>query len=257
MSSVRSSYPSKWSGSQPVVVLVRPQLGENIGAACRAMLNFGIERLRVVAPRDGWPNPDAVAMASGAGRVLDGACVFDDIEAALADLNYVFATTARRRDLTKEVLDIRAAMTRAVGLAREGQRVGLLFGPERSGLVNAEIARANAVVTVPVNPEFPSLNLAQAVLLLAYEWRSEAVKTATGSACSPEDPRATQGEVRILVDRIEESLAERGFFRPETKADGMKLNLRNLFSRLQFTDRDVRLLHGVVRSLSGRAPGGS
>ena len=256
MSATGSNSSGDLSGLQPVVVLVRPQLGENIGAACRAMLNFGIERLRIVAPRDGWPNPDSAAMASGADRVLDGARVFDDIGTALADLNYVFATTARRRDLDKEVFDVRAAMKRAVGLARDGQRTGLLFGPERSGLVNAEIARANAVVSVPVNPEFPSLNLAQAVLLLAYEWRAEAARAAPRSAFPQGDLLATSGEVRILVDRIEESLAERGFFRPESKADGMKLNLRNLFSRLPLSDRDVRLLHGVVRSLSRKPPGG-
>ena len=158
----------------PTIVLVRPQMGENIGAAARAMLNFGLDRMRIVAPRDGWPNPAAVAMASGAGRLLDSATVHDDIAGAVDDSTFVFATTARQRELTKPVYSPEAAMKLAAEKIAQGQHVSVLFGPERAGLENKDIAQANATITVPVNPEFPSLNLAQCVLLLGYEWRRSA-----------------------------------------------------------------------------------
>src|SRR6056297_3623891 len=156
---------------QPAFVLVRPQMGENIGAAARAMWNFGLDRMRVVAPRDAWPNSRAVAMASGAGRLLDDAMLVPDTEAALTDCQWVLATTARPRGMIKDVLSPEAAMREAAARIRDGQRVAVLFGPERAGLGNDDIAHANAIVSVPVNPDFPSLNLAQCVLLVAYEWR--------------------------------------------------------------------------------------
>ncbi|MCX8509100.1 MAG: RNA methyltransferase, partial [Rhodobacteraceae bacterium] len=155
----------------PVFVLVRPQMGENIGAAARAMLNFSLARMRLVDPRDGWPNPRAVAMASGAaGRVLDQAGIFPTLPEAISDCAYVFATTARGRDLTKPIMTPERAMEHARALLAKGQKVAILFGPERTGLENEDVARANAIISVPVNPEFPSLNLGQAVLLCAYEW---------------------------------------------------------------------------------------
>ena len=157
--------------TQPLFVLVRPQMGENIGAAARAMWNFGLERMIIVAPRDGWPNPSAVALASGAGRLLDKASVVDSTAEALGDATFVYATTARSRDLTKEVFTPEAAMADAARRIAAGGRVAVLFGPERAGLENDDIARANAIISVPVNPDFPSLNLAQCVLLTAYEWR--------------------------------------------------------------------------------------
>ena len=156
---------------QPAFVLVRPQMGENIGAAARAMWNFGLDRMRVVGPRDGWPNPRAVALASGAGRLLDEAMLTDTLEPALADATYVFATTARGRELTKPIVTPERAMQMARDLTGQGKKVGILFGPERAGLENDDVVHANAIITVPVNPEFYSLNLAQCVLLTAYEWR--------------------------------------------------------------------------------------
>ena len=153
----------------PAIILVRPQMGENIGAAARAMLNFGLTRMRVVGPRDGWPNPRAVAMASGAGRVLDDAGLFADLPGAIADCDFVFATTARGRELSKPVMTPERAMALARAMTAEGKRVGILFGPERAGLENEDIVQANAIVTVPVNPAFPSLNLGQCVLLMGYE----------------------------------------------------------------------------------------
>ena len=159
------------SQRQPYFVLVRPQMGENIGASARAMWNFGLEQMRVVAPRDGWPSTRAVAMASGAGRLLDAAQHFDGISEAVGDTSFVFATTARGRGLTKPILAPEEAMRQAAEKIAQGQKVAVLFGPERAGLENEDIAGANALISVPVNPDFPSLNLAQCVLLMAYEWR--------------------------------------------------------------------------------------
>ncbi|MBU3032231.1 RNA methyltransferase [Paracoccus marinaquae] len=237
---------------QPVVILVRPQMGENIGAAARAMLNFGLTEMRLVAPRDGWPNPKAVAMASGAaGRVLDRARVYPGLAEAMEGVDFAFATTARGRELSKPVFTPATAMAKA--RAHDG-RCALIFGPERAGLENDDVARANAIVTVPVNPDFPSLNLAQAVLLMGYEWGRDSL---------PPEPapqgRRTFGEVladRVEIERLgdhyEERLTEAGFFFPETKAANMRLNLRNMWSRLSLTRGDVRILHGLLRQLTRR-----
>ncbi|MGF1445765.1 MAG: RNA methyltransferase [Pikeienuella sp.] len=234
----------------PVTVLVAPQLGENIGSAARAMWNFGLTRLRIVAPRDGWPNPDAVATASGAGRVLDDARLFPDTDAAIADLSAVYATTARPRELTKRVLTPQAAMREAAARVAAGERVGVLYGRERTGLENADIVKADAIVTVPVNPAFGSLNLAQCVLLMAYEWRRQYDETpgevlATGRA-SP----ATADEVGRMVAHLVEELDRVGFFWPAHKRMSMLANLENLFRRAPLTDQDVRTMRGVIRALS-------
>ena len=231
----------------PVIVLVRPQMGENIGAAARAMLNFGLDRMRIVGPRDGWPNPKAVAMASGAGRVLDAAGVFDTLPAAVGDCDYVFATTARGRELAKPVLSPERAMEQARAMAAAGRRVAVLFGPERAGLENEDIARANAIVTVPVNPEFFSLNLAQSVLLMAYEWRRQGGEVAHEVLANTDFASAV--EVEKLADHYEAELGRAGFFFPETKAAGMKLVLRNMWTRLGLTRADVQRLHGILRQL--------
>lgn len=234
---------------QPAFVLVRPQMGENIGAAARAMWNFGLDRMRVVAPRDGWPNPSAVAMASGAGRLLDEAVLCADVPEALADCHYVMATTARARGLTKPVLSPERAMQVAAEKIAAGEKVAVMFGPERAGLENDDISRANAIINVPVNPEFASLNLAQCVLLTAYEWQR-----ATG-AVTPErvdmakTDWAEQIEVEKLAEHYEERLGEAGFFFPEAKSEGMKINLRNMWSRMPLTRADVQMLHGVLRQM--------
>ena len=230
----------------PSVILVRPQMGENIGAAARAMLNFGLDRMAVVAPRDGWPSGPAVAMASGAGRVLDGARLFPSIDAAVGDHHYVYATTARLRGITKPVLTPEAAMADAALRVARGEKVGILFGPERAGLENEDLLSAQALITVPVNPDFPSLNLAQCVLLVAYEWAR-----ATGREPPRDDaPRpATREEVSHLLARLDARLDEAGFFFPADKADAMRLNLENLFYRLDLREPDIRILHGVVKIL--------
>lgn len=241
------------SAVQPVFILVRPQMGENIGAAARAMLNFGLSHLRLVEPRDGWPNPRAVAMASGAaGRVLDHAGIFGDVATAAGDCGFLFATTARGRELTKSVMTPEAAMAHARELIGRGERVGVLFGPERAGLENDDLARASAVISVPVNPEFPSLNLAQAVLLCAYEWRKQDPDAGSALPAMGRGDLATRIEVERLGDHFEQELERAGFFFPETKAAGMRQNLRNLWSRMPLTRADVQTFHGMMRQIVRR-----
>lgn len=236
----------------PLFILVRPQMGENIGAAARAMLNFGLDGLRIVAPRDGWPNPRAVAMASGAaGPVLDRAGLFDDLAGAVGDCTRVYATTARARDLTKPVMTPETAMIEARAHIADGGRVAVLFGPERTGLENADVVPAAAVVSVPVNPGFPSLNLAQCVLLTAYEWSraSGAGVPAAVAVMDASDP-ATRIEVDRLGDHIEERLDAAGYFRPPDRAPSMRRTIRSMLARLALTRSDVQTLHGIVRQLA-------
>ena len=234
---------------RPAFVLVRPQMGENVGASARAMLNFGLEAMRVVDPRDGWPNPRAVAMASGAGRVLDGARAFADLPSAVGDCSFVLATTARDRDLTKPVLTPEAAMAEAALRGRRGERVAVLFGPERTGLENDDVVRAQAIVQVPTNPAFPSLNLAQCVLLMGYEWR----RAWAGAGAAPRETEgvdwATEAEREALAAHYEARLDEAGFFFPEGKAPAMKRTLRNLWSRMPLTRADAQVFHGIMRQM--------
>lgn len=233
---------------QPVFVLTRPQMGENIGAAARAMWNFGLDRMRITAPRDGWPNQKAVAMASGAGRLLDEAQLFDTTADAVADCAFVYATTARPRELTKPVYTPEFAMADAAARIAAGQQVAVMFGPERAGLENDDISRANAIISVPVNPDFASLNLAQCVLLTAYEWR-RATHEAVPSMVSMEGDWAQQIEIEKLAEHYEHRLEDAGFFFPLHKAANMKVNLRNLWSRMPLTRADVQMLHGVIRQM--------
>ena len=234
---------------QPSFVLVEPQMGENIGAAARAMLNFGLDRMRIVNPRDGWPNQKAVAMASGAGRVLDGAGIYPTTQEAIGDCSYVFATTARHRDLSKPVMTPERAMAHARELIASGQSVAVLFGPERAGLENDDIALADALISVPVNPEFASLNLAQCVLLTAYEWGQQFDDTPPEVMALAKTEFATKIEVEKLGDHFEQRMDAAGFFVPETKAEGMKQNLRNMWNRLPMTAADVQIFHGMMRQM--------
>jgi tRNA/rRNA methyltransferase len=237
---------------EPAFILVRPQMGENIGAAARAMLNFGLTRMRVVDPRDGWPNPKAVAMASGAGRILDHAGIFPDLAAAVADCDFVFATTARSRELVKEIVTPERAMAMAREMAGQGKKLGFLFGPERAGLENEDIAHANAIVTVPVNPEFFSLNLAQAVLLLAYEWGRQGSEVPASTMELARTELASREDIQRLAGHFEERLEVAGFFFPATKAANMRLNLRNMWGRLALTKAEVQTFHGMLRQIAYR-----
>jgi tRNA/rRNA methyltransferase len=225
-------------------------MGENIGAAARAMLNFGLDRMRVVAPRDGWPNPAAVAMASGAGRVLDQAGICPDVASAVADCDFVFATTARGRELTKPIYSPEAAMDHARALVAAGKKVGVLFGPERAGLENDDVVRANAIITVPVNPDFPSLNLGQCVLLMGYEWRRQSVPVADMVYAMARTEFASGEEVEKLGDHYEQRLGDAGFFYPAEKVDGMKEGLRNMWTRLGLTRAEVQTFHGMLRQIA-------
>ena len=244
----------------PVVILVEPQLGENIGAAARAMANFGLSRLRLVKPRQAWPNPDAHKMASGADRVLDDAVLYDTLEAAIADCTLVLATTARAHDQAKPVMDAPGAALMAAPRIAAGESVGILFGRERIGLENDEVALADGVITLPVNPAFASLNLAQAVVIVAYEW----FKLATGGALpftTPErSPPATKEQLLTFFTALERELERVEFFRPPHRHDTMQINLRNIVTRMQPSQQDIRTLHGVVTALvegrKGPARGG-
>lgn len=233
----------------PVIILVRPQLGENIGAAARAMLNFGLTELRLVAPRDGWPSAPAHAMASGADAILDNARLFDTLAEALADLHSVGATSARPRGMAKPVLDPAATIAAARARLAAGDRAGLVFGPERSGLTNDEVGLADFLITIPTNPSFASINLAQAVLLLGFAWF-----TSQGHAAarpSPEiEPPAAKSDLFQLFAHLEAELDQAGFLYPPEKRPSMVQNLRAMLTRARLTDQEVRTLRGAIRALT-------
>ena len=230
--------------AKPVIILVRPQLGQNIGKTARAMLNFGLTELRLVAPRDGWPNPEAGPAASGADVVLKRARVFATAQEAIADCSHVFASTVRRRDLVMPVLGP-PEMAERIGAST--QRSAILFGPERSGLETEEVALADAIVTVPINPEFASLNLAQAVILLAYEWskRSEL----TQPTAKDLEPPAPHGELEGLIEQLNGELDAKGYFHPPSRTAATKNTLRTIFTKTRWSSREVKAIRGVIRAL--------
>ena len=235
------------AATKPVIVLVRPQLGQNIGKAARAMLNFGLTEMRLVSPRDGWPNPDAGPAASGADIVLEQAELFDTVQAAIADCSTIFASTVRRRDLVMPVVGPQD-MAEAIGAA--AGRSAILFGPERSGLTTEDVALANAIVTVPINPAFGSLNLAQAVILLAYEWskRSELARPTAKEA----EPRAPHGELDGLIAQLNMELNTKGYFHPPSRTEATKNTLRTIFTKAGWSSREVKAIRGVIRALVGQ-----
>lgn len=235
----------------PPVILCRPQLGENIGLAARAMLNCGLTELRLVAPRDGWPSERARAAASGADAVLDGARVFARLEDSIADLTHVFAATARPRDRVKPVVTPREAGIRLRALAAEERRPGLLVGPEREGLTNDELSLADTIVTARLNPAFSSLNLAQAILLLGYEWMQAGLDSPEGEPRGGEAP-APKAELLVFLERLEADLDACGFFGNVEQRPSLTRNLRDLFQRALPTSRELRTLHGAVRHLVGK-----
>jgi tRNA/rRNA methyltransferase len=244
----RSQAPAPDDG--PVIVLVDPQLGENIGAAARAMLNCGLGRLRLVRPRDGWPSERAVAAASGADAVLSAAQLFDSTEAAIADLEQVYATTARPREMIKPVMTPRRAATEMRAGLAAGRPVGILFGPERTGLLNDDLALADTLVTVPLNPAYSSLNLAQAVLLVAYEWAQAGDETPAYQLVTNATRPATKAELLNFFSHLERALDECGFLRNVEKRPSMVRNIRNLFQRAFLTHQEIRTLHGMVKELT-------
>lgn len=230
----------------PVIVLVRPQLGRNIGKAARAMLNFGLLELRLVAPRDGWPNPDAGPAASGADRVLEGATVYDTVAEAVADCPNVYATTVRKRGVTKPVVTPEQA---ASAMRREPGRSAILFGPERSGLETDDVALARTILTVPINPEFGSLNLAQAVILVAYEW-SKGADLASPPTVDLGQP-APHEELEGMIAHLDGMLEEARYFFPPERATTSRRTLRTLLTKPGWTSQEVRTVRGVLSALAG------
>jgi tRNA/rRNA methyltransferase len=230
----------------PVIVLVRPQLGQNIGKAARAMLNFGLTDMRLVAPRDGWPNPDAGPAASGADVVLERAQVFATAAEAVADCPLVFASTVRRRDLIMPVLH---PEDMAVRIRASSGRSAILFGPERAGLETEEVALAQAIVTVPINPEFGSLNLAQAVILLAYEWSR---RSALAQPPAKElEPPAPHGELEGLIGQLDGELVKKGYFHPPSRTQATRNTLRTILTKTGWSSREIKAVRGIIRALVG------
>lgn len=246
--------PSPPTPLSPAIVLVAPQLGENIGTAARAMANFGLSDLRLVNPREGWPNRKAHAAASGADGVLEKITTYASVPAAIADLGFVYATTARAREVAKPVTGPREAAQNIRALAATGTRAGVMFGPERTGLTNEDLSLADEILTFPVDPGFPSINLAQAVLLFAYEWRLAGF--APGERPLPlADARpkpAPKEELIRLFEHFESALDEAGFFRPPEKRPHMVEALRSMLQRAGFSEQEVRTLRGVVTALEKR-----
>src|SRR6516225_8804512 len=244
----------------PIIVLVEPQLGENIGAAARAMANFALKRLRLVKPRDGWPNIHARRAASGADRILEDAALFDTLEEAIADCTLVVATTARAHDQAKPVIGPQAAAELMAARVAARENVAVLFGRERYGLENHEVALADRIMTFPVNPAFASLNLAQAVALVAYEWFKHVSGGALPFAMPQKSPPAGKQQVQAFFANLERELDAIEYFRPLEKRATMLVNLRNIFARMQPTQQDIQTLHGVVVALTegrkGPARGG-
>lgn len=236
------------SAIPPVIILVRPQLGENIGAAARAMMNCGLSDLRLVAPRDGWPNPAALPMAAGGASIIENAGVFDSIADAAHDLAFLAALSARRRDMPIRTSDPRSVMAEMLS---HGGRTGLMFGPEASGLDNDDVVRADCLVTADLNPDYPSLNLAQAVLLMAWEWRVAAHSDEKSSADTDQRPEtATVFERDRFHERLESELDAGGFFISPEMAPAVKRNLRALFARAAPTSQEISTLHGVIQALT-------
>ncbi len=237
----------------PVIVLVRPQLGENIGKAARAMLNFGLVEMRLVSPRDGWPNPSAGPAASGADIVLQNAQVFDSVAAATADCAQVFATTVRKRGVTKPVVTPEQAATE---IHAAPGRSAILFGPERSGLETDDVAVARTIITVPINPEFGSLNLAQAVILVAYEWSKglTAERELSQPSINPIMPPAPQEELDGMIGQLDTMLMGAGFFYPPDKIQTTRRTLRTLLTKPGWSSQEIRTMRGVLSSLAGKKP---
>jgi tRNA/rRNA methyltransferase len=236
----------------PAVVLIAPQLGENVGAAARAMLNGGLTDLRLVRPREPWPNARARAAASGADSVIDSARLFDRVEDAVADLSHLYATTARARDMVKPVVTPREAAAQMRSLAPDGTGCGILFGPERTGLDNDDVTMADAILTVPLNPAYSSLNLGQAVMLVAYEWYQSGLQPTPPGRFDRGQRPATRRELHDLFQHLESELDASRFLQLPHMRPTMVRNLRNILVRARLTHQEARTLHGVITALAGR-----
>ena len=248
--------------NKPAVILIEPQLGENIGTAARAMANFGLSELRIVNPRDGWPNERAFKAASGADWIVENAKLYEEPPQAVLDCNYVYATTARPRGMVKEVITPEQAGLDMRARIADGQKVGILFGREKFGLRNEEVKLADVIVMAPVNPQFASLNVAQAVLLVGYEWFKHEAQSLgqetpqeaalPGPGLMPKSRPASKQELEGFFAQLQEELTECGFLRPPEKAPSMMRNIRAMYTRAQLTEQEVRSLRGMVSGLTYR-----
>ena len=234
----------------PAIILSEPQLGENIGACARAMANFGLSDLRIVAPRDGWPNPKAEAMAANAAHLVASARLYDSVRQAVSDLHRIYATTGRDRSMAKNILTPAQAAQRLREASAGGAKTGILFGNERAGLTNDEVALADCVITIPTDPGFASINLGQAVLLLSYEWFKSGDSTPPERIDHGIAAPAPREELVRLFEHLEEELEMGGFLYPSGNRPGMIRNLRNMLHRAQLTDQEVRTLRGVIVALT-------
>lgn len=254
MAGTDKSKPQGLQPGGPVIVLVAPQLGENIGMAARAMLNCGLTELRLVGPRDGWPNRHALAAAVGADAVVENARLYDSTAEAVADLTTLYATTARPRGMVKPVVTPREAareMRAALSEEGSGQRIGVLFGAERMGLTNEDIVRADRIISAPLNPAYASLNLAQAVLLVAWEYLAAGDETPALSLPTGDSVPASRELLDEFLDRLDALLDEKRFYQPPEKRPKMRRNLRNIFTRAELTEQEVATLHGILSALLG------
>lgn len=234
----------------PIIILHKPQLGENIGAVARAMMNFGLRELRIVAPRDGWPNPAAEAMSAGGLEIIQQAKLFDTLEEAIADVHFLYATTARSRDMIKPVTTPRLAVNDMQQRQIREELCGILFGPERSGLDNDAVTLADMIVEIPTAPEFPSLNIAHAALVMCYEYyQSTLDNTPHKSRPLTDEKMATKHEVIGMLEHLETALNDASFFRVPEKREGMLRNIRNIFTRAEMTQQEVRTFRGMIKSL--------
>ena len=239
----------------PIVILVNPQMGENIGGAARAMANFGLSKLRLVDPRDGWPNETALANAAKADHIIHNVEVFETLEDALHDVQFAFATTARHREMLKPVRDPVEANKSLHERARGGEKVAVLFGRERWGLTNEEVALCDEIVPFPVNPAYASLNISQAVLLMSYEWMQACIEEGERPEKAfetTESEKATKQELFLLFEHLETALENEGYFRPEAKKPTMVENLRNIFQKAQLSRQEIHALRGAIAALEGR-----
>jgi len=246
----RASKGRATTSAAPVIILVRPQLGENIGMAARAMLNCGLSALRLVEPRDGWPNVKAERAASGADVVLHKAKVFASVADAVADLERVVATSARNRELSQRIVTARRAAAEMRAWVGQGEKVGILFGPERTGLENDDMVHADTALSIPLNPQFSSLNVAQAVLLVAYEWAAAGAGAEAERMSDHSTRPATKDELVNLFAHLERALDESGFLRNRAMRPSMVNNLRALLQRSSMTEQEVRSFHGVIKYLA-------
>lgn len=238
-----------------VIILVEPQLGQNIGAVARAMLNFGLTDLRLVRPRDGWPNSEAVPLAAGANKILENAKVCPTTSIAIKDLNRLFATSCRIHDMIKSIYSPEPALQELASTAQKGQKVGVLFGGERCGLGNEDISLCEALIKIPTKSNFPSLNLAHAVALVAYEWFLQVDSCPSQVFRTGRTRLATREDLGLFFTHLEEELDQTGFLRHAKKRPAMVRNIRNIFQRAHLTEQEVRTLRGIVKSLVAKSTG--